>query len=103
MTGLPPNKRPVNMVFQSYAVFPHMTTFQNIAYGLHMEKIAKDEITKRVDEAMNLVRMSEFALRLSRTTVRRATTARGVGAGFGKTAASFVVGRAAFGPRRQFA
>ncbi|WOV90975.1 MAG: ABC transporter ATP-binding protein [Candidatus Zeuxoniibacter abyssi] len=63
MTGLPPNKRPVNMVFQSYAVFPHMTTFQNIAYGLHMEKIAKDEITKRVDEAMNLVRMSEFALR----------------------------------------
>ena len=63
MLILPPNKRPVNMVFQSYAVFPHMTTAENIAYGLQMEKIAKDEIKRRVDEAMELVHMSDFARR----------------------------------------
>ena len=64
MTGTPPNKRPVNMVFQSYAVFPHMTVAKNIAYGLKMEGIAAAEIKTRVAEALDLVQLSQFAGRM---------------------------------------
>ncbi|MEQ8840099.1 MAG: ABC transporter ATP-binding protein [Acidimicrobiales bacterium] len=54
---LPPNKRPVNTVFQSYALFPHMTLEQNVAFGLKMKKVAKSEIADRVAEAIRLVHM----------------------------------------------
>ena len=54
---LPPNKRPVNTVFQNYALFPHMSIADNVAFGLKMQKIAKDEIRRRVDEAIDLVRL----------------------------------------------
>ncbi|MFT3728934.1 MAG: ABC transporter ATP-binding protein [Terricaulis sp.] len=54
---LPPNKRPVNMVFQSYAVFPHMTVTDNVGYGLKMDGVAPEEITKRVQEALGLVKL----------------------------------------------
>jgi spermidine/putrescine transport system ATP-binding protein len=57
---LPPYKRPVNTVFQNYALFPHMTVAQNIAFGLEMLGKPKDEITKRVAEMLSLVRMSEL-------------------------------------------
>ncbi|MDM5146800.1 ABC transporter ATP-binding protein [Candidatus Persebacteraceae bacterium Df01] len=63
VTALPPNKRPVNMVFQSYAVFPHMTVADNIAYGLRMEGIAAAETTTRVREMLAQVRMEEYAKR----------------------------------------
>ena len=63
MTPLPPNKRPINMVFQSYAVFPHMTVEDNIAYGLKMEKLPEQEIQQRVDEALAQVHLAEFAKR----------------------------------------
>jgi len=53
----PPFQRPVNTVFQSYALFPHMTIFQNIAFGLQMQKVPKDEIKKRVDDMLELVRL----------------------------------------------
>jgi spermidine/putrescine transport system ATP-binding protein len=53
----PPNKRPVNTVFQSYALFPHMTIFQNVAFGLQMQKVAKSEIADRVGGAIDLVRL----------------------------------------------
>ncbi len=53
----PPNKRPVNTVFQSYALFPHMTIEQNIAFGLEMQDVARDEITRRVGEVIELVQM----------------------------------------------
>jgi spermidine/putrescine transport system ATP-binding protein len=53
----PPNKRPVNTVFQSYALFPHMTIEQNIAFGLQMQDLPKDEITRRVGEVIELVQM----------------------------------------------
>src|SRR5689334_15085742 len=42
VTGVPPNKRDVNMVFQSYALFPHLTTYQNVAFGLERKKVAKN-------------------------------------------------------------
>ena len=63
MTATPPNKRPVNMVFQSYAVFPHMTVEANVAYGLKIERVARSEIAARVAEALELVQLSQFASR----------------------------------------
>jgi spermidine/putrescine transport system ATP-binding protein len=54
----PAYKRPVNTVFQTYALFPHMNVFQNIAFGLEMQKIAKDEIERRVAEALDMVELT---------------------------------------------
>lgn len=59
--ALPPHKRPVNTVFQSYALFPHMTVAQNISFGLENEKIEKREIKARVAEVLELVEMSALA------------------------------------------
>lgn len=58
---LPPHKRPVNTVFQSYALFPHMSVAQNIAFGLENEKIAKSEVASRVAQVLELVEMSALA------------------------------------------
>lgn len=55
---LPPNKRPVNTVFQNYALFPHMSVADNVAFGLRMRKVGRSEIADRVAEAIKLVRMS---------------------------------------------
>jgi iron(III) transport system ATP-binding protein len=63
VTHLPPNKRNTGMVFQSYALWPHMTVFQNVAFGLEVRKISADERKKRVMEALGAVRMSEYAER----------------------------------------
>ena len=61
LTNLPPYKRPVNTVFQSYALFPHLTVAQNIGFGLEMLGKPKDEIKKTVGEMMELVKMSQMA------------------------------------------
>ncbi len=61
---LPPNKRPVNMVFQSYAVFPHMKVADNVAYGLKMEGVEAGEIKKRVEEALDLVKLGGYDQRM---------------------------------------
>ena len=58
---LPPHKRPVNTVFQSYALFPHMSVAQNIAFGLENEKIEKSEVKSRVADVLELVEMSALA------------------------------------------
>jgi len=63
LVGLKPNKRPINMVFQSYAVFPHMSVEDNVAYGLKMEGVAKPEIKQRVTEALEQVHLGEFGQR----------------------------------------
>ena len=63
ITDMPPYERPINMMFQSYALFPHMTVAQNIAFGLQQDKIPKAEIDARVAEMLKLVRMSEYAKR----------------------------------------
>jgi spermidine/putrescine transport system ATP-binding protein len=62
----PPNKRPVNTVFQSYALFPHMTVAENIAFGLQMRKVDRTEIKSRVDEAVQLVRLGGMEQRRPR-------------------------------------
>ncbi|MEN9810296.1 MAG: hypothetical protein RLZZ488_1863 [Pseudomonadota bacterium] len=63
ITQLPANKRDLNLVFQNYALFPHMNVFENVAFGLRMQKCAEDEIRKRVRESLELVRMDSFAQR----------------------------------------
>lgn len=63
MTGVPPYHRPVNMMFQSYALFPHMTVSQNIAYGLKREGLPTGEITDRVTELLKLVKLDAYGAR----------------------------------------
>jgi putrescine transport system ATP-binding protein len=63
MTGVPPHLRPVNMMFQSYALFPHMDVAANVGYGLRREGVPKAEIDKRVAEALALVRLEELGTR----------------------------------------
>jgi putrescine transport system ATP-binding protein len=63
ITTLPPYERPVNMMFQSYALFPHMTVEGNIGFGLRQEGMAKDKIAERVDEAMTMLELGPFAKR----------------------------------------
>ncbi|GAA4486820.1 ABC transporter ATP-binding protein [Microbacterium panaciterrae] len=59
--GLPPNKREVNTVFQAYALFPHMTVAENVAYGLQQRKVPKAEQRQRVAEALDMVQLRRFA------------------------------------------
>ena len=61
MAYTPPNRRPVNMVFQSYAVFPHMTVEQNVAYGLKVVGTPRAEIAVRVEEALSMVQLAALA------------------------------------------
>ncbi|MFD1510217.1 ABC transporter ATP-binding protein [Lacimonas salitolerans] len=63
MTGIAPNKRPVNMMFQSYALFPHLSVWENIAFGLKREGKPKDQIEARVSEMLRLTRLDRFAQR----------------------------------------
>ena len=63
ITRLAPYDRPINMMFQSYALFPHMSVEQNIAFGLKQDKMPKDEIAARVEEMLRLVQMTKFAKR----------------------------------------
>ena len=63
MSTIPPNKRPVNMVFQSYAVFPHMTVFENVAYGLKFDNVAKADQYGRVMAALADVKLDHLAER----------------------------------------
>ncbi|HCK14762.1 TPA: polyamine ABC transporter ATP-binding protein, partial [Candidatus Poribacteria bacterium] len=60
MTHIPPYKRPVNIMFQNYALFPHMTVFDNVAYGLKKEKMPKREIKSKVAQMLELVKLSEY-------------------------------------------
>jgi len=60
ITNLPPNKRPINTVFQRYALFPHMNVFENVSYGLKQQKIAKGAIVKRVKKVLELVDLEGF-------------------------------------------
>ena len=60
MTSVPPYERPVNMMFQSYALFPHMSVEKNIAFGLKQEKLPRAEIAERVEEVLRLVQLTPF-------------------------------------------
>jgi len=60
---IPPNRRPVNMMFQSYALFPHLSVWENIAFGLKRDRMEKDRINARVAEMLKLTRLEQFASR----------------------------------------
>lgn len=64
--GVPPYKRDVNTVFQHYALFPHMTVAENVAYGLRQKGVPKSEIAAKVAEALDMVQMSKLAERKPR-------------------------------------
>jgi spermidine/putrescine transport system ATP-binding protein len=64
MRTIPANKRPVNMVFQSYAVFPHMSVADNVAYGLKIDRVPEPERKTRVQEALDLVQLGHLAARM---------------------------------------
>jgi len=61
MEGIPPYERPVNMMFQSYALFPHMSVEQNVSFGLKQDKLPRAEIKDRVNAMLELVKMTQFA------------------------------------------
>ena len=60
---IPPNKRAVNMMFQSYALFPHLSVYENIAFGLRRDKMPKMDLDNRVAEMLKLTRLEKFARR----------------------------------------
>lgn len=61
VTNLPPEKRHLNMVFQSYALFPHMTVFDNVAFGLRCKKVPETEVTARVSNVLKMVKLEQLA------------------------------------------
>ncbi|MCC6595190.1 MAG: ABC transporter ATP-binding protein, partial [Rhodanobacteraceae bacterium] len=63
ITDLPPYERPVNMMFQSYALFPHLNVAQNIAFGLHQERMGRGEIADRVAAMLDLVQLKDYGKR----------------------------------------
>jgi putrescine transport system ATP-binding protein len=63
MTEIPPYERPVNMMFQSYAIFPHMSVEQNVGFGLRQEGVSRPETARRVAEMLDLVKLGQFAKR----------------------------------------
>lgn len=63
LARIPPYHKPINMMFQSYALFPHLTVWDNIAFGLKREGMAKDKIDERVESMLKLVQLSKFAKR----------------------------------------
>jgi putrescine transport system ATP-binding protein len=63
LADTPPYERPINMMFQSYALFPHMTVEKNVAFGLEQERLPKSEIASRVTDILDIVKLSEFAAR----------------------------------------
>ena len=63
LAGLPPHERPLNMMFQSYALFPHLTVWDNIAFGLRRDRLRASEVAQQVEAMLNLVQLSQFARR----------------------------------------
>ena len=64
INGIPAEKRNIGMVFQNYAIFPHMTVNENVKYGLKLRKIPKPEMEKRLDEMLDIVKITEYKDRL---------------------------------------
>ena len=63
VSRIPPNKRNVGMMFQSYALFPHMTVYENVAYGLKLKKLSKEEINEKVRSILSLMQIEQYASR----------------------------------------
>ena len=99
-TGLPPRERGIAMVFQNYAVFPHLTVFENIAFGLRMAQVPQAEVERRVDRTAELMHIEQLLGALLRPALRRPAPARRRRPRAGHGARRDPDGRAALQPRR---
>jgi putative spermidine/putrescine transport system ATP-binding protein len=95
MAGVPPYDRDVNTVFQDYALFPHMTVAENVAYGLMIKKVPAAERAKRAEEMLAMVKLGGFGGPQALAAVRRPAPARGAGARAGEPAERAAARRAA--------
>ena len=87
MAGVPPYERPVNMMFQSYALFPHMTVEKNIAFGLEQEKgLSRADIATRVTDILEIVKLGPVRRAQAAPALRRPAAARRAGARAGEAA-----------------
>ena len=64
ISSIPPNKRGIGMVFQNYALFPHMTVYENLAFPLRVRKVSKEDTDKKVDKALSMVSLQGFDARM---------------------------------------
>ena len=93
--NLEPAERDIAMVFQNYALYPHMTVYNNLAYGLKNRGFKKPEIEERVRKAAKMLEIEEYLERKPAQALRRSAPARGHGPGIGARARGFPVRRAA--------
>ena len=93
----PPHQRDIGLVFQNYALFPHMSVAQSVAFGLEMRGMGKSDIQARVDEALEMVRLPGYGPQ-TQGNVRRAAAAGGAGPRAGHPAAHPAAGRAPVQP-----
>ncbi len=100
---LPPERRNMSMIFQSYALWPHMTVAENIVYGLKLRKMDRDTIAKKLDAILATTQLAPLAAALSGRIVRRPAAARGARARADRRAGNAAARRTAFQSRRQFA
>ena len=103
VNDLTPRERDIAMVFQSYALYPHLTVYDNIAFGLKLRKVPKEEIDKRVRDAARILDLEPFLERKPQRALRRPAAARRDGPRDRAPAAGVPDGRAALEPRRQAA
>ena len=92
LLGIRPNRRPVNLMFQSYALFPHMSVEKNVAYGLEREGVAKDEVRERVQEVLDDRRAARQDPPASAPALRWPAPASRLGTRDRQTAAAAAVG-----------
>ena len=98
---VPPKERDIAMVFQNYALYPHMTVFDNMAFGLKLRKVPKTDIDRRVREAANILGLEEFLERKPSSPLGRATSAGGDGPRDRPRTEGLPDGRTALQPRRE--
>ena len=102
-TTSPPKDRDIAMVFQSYALYPHMSVYDNLAFGLKLRKVAKKEIDRRVKEAAETIQLDDAPRAQAEGALRRPAPARRPRPGHRPRAGRLPHGRAALQPRRQAA
>ena len=103
VNGLSPKSRDIAMVFQSYALYPHLTVYDNIAFALKIKKVPKDEIRRRVDEAARILDLEPLPEAQAARALGRPAAARRDGPRDRAPAAGVPDGRAAVEPRREAA
>ena len=103
VNDVPPKDRDIAMVFQNYALYPHMTVFENMSFGLRLKKVPKAEIKARVENAARILDITRAAGAQAEAALRRPAAARGDGARHRARPQGVPVRRAAVEPRRQAA